>query len=124
MNNGAEQINLLKTFALISAILNILFGFGWLIYTIIGGLITCGFGCLFGVIPVINIIACVMDFISYNKLNEMNKTGTYSSVQFSSIFDIITILTGNIASMIFGIIGLVFLNNTEVKNYLAEKGIY
>ncbi|MCI0449387.1 MAG: hypothetical protein L0Y79_06325 [Chlorobi bacterium] len=104
--------------------MNLLFAIGWIIYTIVLGTFSCGIGCLFGIIPVINIIACVMDFIAYNKLNSQNHTGTYSSVQFAAIFDIVTIITGNAASMIFGIIGLVYLNNGELKNYMVQKGIY
>jgi len=119
-----DQINLLKIFSLISAMLNILFAIGWIVYTILGGIVTCGIACLFGIIPVINIIACVMDFISYNKLNNLNQSGTYSSVQFAAIFDIITFISGNIASMIFGIIALTYLNNAELKNYMVQKGIY
>lgn len=122
--NNSEQVNLLKTFALISAILNIIFGIGWIIYTIILGAMTCGIMCLFGLIPAVNIIACIMDFIAYTKLNNQNQTGTFGTVQFAAIFDIITILTGNIASMVFGIMALIFINNTEVKNYFTEKGIY
>ena len=123
MNNN-EQLNLLKIFFLISGILNILFATGWSGYTLIGGLITCGIGCLFGAIPVINVIACVMDFVTYNRLNRMNKTGTYNTIQFTAIFDIVTILTGNVASMVFGIVALVFLNNEETKKSLKEAGIY
>lgn len=123
MNNN-EQLNLLRTFFLISGIVNGLYAFGWTGYTFIGGLISCGLGCLFGAFPIINIIACVMDFVAYNRLNSMNRSGTYSSVQFASIFDIATVLTGNVASMVFGIVGLVFLNNDEVKQYMKEKGIY
>ncbi|MBZ0201882.1 MAG: hypothetical protein K8I03_02570 [Ignavibacteria bacterium] len=123
MNNN-EQLNLLKIFFLISGILNILFAAGWGGYTLIGGLITCGLGCLFGAIPVINVIACVMDFITYNRLNRMNKTGTYDTIQFTAIFDIVTIITGNVVSMVFGIIALIFLNNEETKKSLKEAGIY
>ncbi len=123
MNNN-EQLNLLRNFYLISGILNGLLAFGWSGYTLIGGLVTCGLGCLFGAFPVINIIACVMDFIAYSRLNNMNRSGTYSTLQFASIFDIISILTGNVVSMIFGIIGIVYLNNEGLKNEMKQKGIY
>ncbi len=123
MNNN-EQLNLLKIFFLISGILNVLFATGWSGYTLIGGLITCGIGCLFGAIPIINVIACIMDFIAYNRLNRMNKTGTYNTIQFTAIFDIVTIITGNVVSMVFGIIALIFLNNEETKKSLKEAGIY
>ena len=119
-----EQLNLLKIFSIISAIVNIVFALGWIIYTIVLGTFSCGIGCVFGILPVINIIACIMDFVAYTKLNNLNRMGTYSSVQFAAIFDIVTILTGNAASMIFGIIGLIYLNNGEIKNYMVQKGIY
>lgn len=123
MNNN-DQLNLLRIFFLISAILNILYGLGWSGYTLVGGLITCGLGCLFGALPVINIIACAMDFVSFNRLNKMNRTGTYGTIQAAAIFDIISILTGNIASMVFGVMTLFFLNNEEVKNEMRQRGIY
>ncbi len=123
MNNN-DQLNLLRIFYLISGILNVGCALGWSGYTLIGGLVTCGLGCLFGALPVINIIACVMDFISYSRLSKMDRSGTYSTLQFTSIFDIITILTGNIFSMIVGIVGLVFINNEEFKRDMRSKGIY
>lgn len=123
-NNSIEQLNLARTFFLVSAIINIVFGIGWMIYTVIFGIFTCGIMCLFGIIPVINIVACIMDFIAYNKLNGMDQRGTYGTVQFAAIFDIITIITGNLASMIFGILILINMSSPEMKNYFVEKGIY
>ena len=123
MNNN-DQLNLLRIFALVSGILNIAYALGWSGYTIIGGLITCGFGCLFGAVPVLNIIAAIMDFIVYSRLTNLNRSGTYSSMQFAGVFDIISVLTGNIFSMCFGIVMLIVLNNDEAKQYLREKQIY
>lgn len=123
MNNN-DQLNLLRIFFLISGILNIGYALGWSGYTLIGGLVSCGLGCILGAIPVFNIIACVMDFISYTRLSRMDRSGTYSTLQFTSVFDIITILTGNIFSMIAGIIGLIFINNEEIKEFMKNKGIY
>ena len=54
----------------------------------------------------------------------MNRTGTYGTIQAAAIFDIISILTGNIASMVFGVMTLFFLNNEEVKNEMRQRGIY
>jgi hypothetical protein len=122
--NSNDQLNLLRIFALVSGILNIAYALGWSGYTIIGGLITCGFGCLFGAVPVLNIIAAIMDFIVYSRLTNLNRSGTYSSMQFAGVFDIISVLTGNIFSMCFGIVMLIVLNNEEAKQYLREKQIY
>jgi hypothetical protein len=75
-------------------------------------------------LPVINILTCVLDFIAYTRLNNLDKTGTFNSIQFASIFDFITFLTGNPASGIFGILNIVNMNKPEFKNFLVEKGIY
>lgn len=122
--NTDEQLNLIRTFALISAILNMIFAISWICYTLVFGLMTCGIMCIFGLIPAINIIACIMDFITYNKLNNRNQRGIFGTVQFTAIFDIVSVLTGNIASMIFGIFTLVYINNQDLKNHFIEKGIY
>lgn len=113
-----------RTFFLVSAIINILAFFGWGTSTIIGGIASCGIGCMMGFLPVINLVSCIMDFIAYNKLNSLNQRGTYGTVQTASIFQIITIVTGNIVSFIFGIIIMSYLGKDEIKNYLVEKDIY
>jgi hypothetical protein len=42
----------------------------------------------------------------------------------AAIMEIITILSSNIISMVFGIITLSYLNNENVIRFLKEKGIY
>jgi len=122
--NVPSEIQTSKIFFLISAIINILAFLGWGGTTLIGGVVTCGFGCLIGLLPIINVVGCVMDFIAYNKLNKLSVSGTFSTVQFASIIQIITILTGNVVSLIFGIITLQNFSKDTVKNFLQEKGIY
>lgn len=118
------NLNTLRTFFLISGILNAICFISWGGYTIISGLVVCGLGCIFGFLPAISLVACIMDFIAYSKVNGMNKTGTYGSAKFAAIMDIVTILTGNIISMVFGIMSLSYLNDPEMKNYLQQRGIY
>ena len=113
-----------KTFFLVSGILNILGFLGWGTSTIIGGISTCGFGCLLGFLPVINIVSCIMDFIAYNKLNTLNQKGTFSTIQTASIFQIVTILTGNIVSFVFGIINLNNFGKEQVGDFLKQREIY
>ena len=119
-----SELQTSKTFFLISGIVNILVLLGWGGTTIFTGLVTCGIGCLFGVVPIINIVSCILDFMAYSKLNNLDTPGTYKSLQFASILEIVTILTGNIVSLIFGVINLNNLNSIAVKNFLNEKGIY
>ncbi|MDZ4712884.1 MAG: hypothetical protein SGI89_11255 [bacterium] len=118
------ELQTAKTFFLVSGILNILGFLGWGTTTVIGGIATCGAGCLMGFLPVINIVSCIMDFIAYNKLNNLNQKGTFSTVQTASIFQIVTILSGNIVSFVFGIITLNNIGKESVKNFLQEKEIY
>ena len=113
-----------RTFFLVSGILNILAFLGWGTTTLIGGIATCGAGCLIGFLPAINIISCIMDFIAYNKLNTLNQRGTFSTVQTAAIFQIVTIITGNVVSFVFGIITISNLNKEEIRTYLTEKQIY
>ncbi|MBS1517019.1 MAG: hypothetical protein JSS91_02940 [Bacteroidetes bacterium] len=113
-----------KTFFLVSAIINILGFLGWGTSTVIGGAFTCGLGCLMGFLPVINIISSIMDFIAYNKLNTLNQKGTYSTIQTASVFQIITILTGNVVSFVFGILIMNYIGKEENINFLKEKEIY
>lgn len=113
-----------KTFFLISGILNVLGFLGWGGTTLAGGIASCGFGCLLGFLPAVNIISCVLDFIAYSKLTNMNQTGTFSTIQTAAIFQIITIMTGNVVSFVFGIINLNNFGKEEVKVFLKEKGVY
>lgn len=119
-----SEIQTSKTFFLISGIVNILILLGWSGGTIISGLVTCGVGCLIGFIPLLNLAACIMDFLTYNKLNSLDRGGTFNSMQVAAILDIVTIITGNIISLVFGIVILSYLNNEKLISYLKEKGIY
>lgn len=122
-----SQLQTAKTLFLVSGILNILFLLGWGGTSILGGFISCGVGCLFVFLPVLNIVVCILDFMSYdklNKLNKLNKSGTYQTIHLTAILEIITILSGNIISFVFGIIILNSISNPEVQGFLKDKGIY
>lgn len=119
-----SELNTAKIFFLISGILNALAVAGWGGTTILGGISTCGIGCVLGFLPVINLVACILDFIAYSKLNNLNQPGTAGSVKNAAIMDIVTILTGNVVSLIFGILNLQYINQPHVDNYLRERNIY
>ncbi|HMS66402.1 MAG TPA: hypothetical protein PKD83_14255 [Ignavibacteria bacterium] len=119
------ELHTARTFFLVSGILNIIGFFGWGSSTIIGGIFSCGIGCcLTGFLPVINIVSCIMDFLAYNKLNNLNQTGTFNTIHTAAVFQIVTIITGNVVSFIFGIIIMSYLNRDSIKTFLQEKGIF
>lgn len=124
MYNMPSELQTAKTFFLVSGIINILGFLGWGTSTVIGGAFSCGLGCIVGILPVLNIISSIMDFIAYNKLNTLNRTGTYSTIQTASVFQIVTILTGNVVSFVFGIITLNNIGGDSIKSFLHERGIY
>ncbi|HRE39806.1 MAG TPA: hypothetical protein PLG90_00600 [Ignavibacteria bacterium] len=123
-----QDLKTAKTFFLISAILHICYFFGigtsLLFSGVIAGIFSCGTGCFVVIIPIINIVACVMDFIAYNKLNTLNAPDTYKTMYNAAIFDIISIVTGNIISLVFGILILQNLKKEENIAFLKDKGIY
>ncbi len=119
-----NQLNVLKVLFLISGILNLISAVVWLGNTIAGAVAFCGLGCVIGVLPVINTIACVLDFMVYNRLKNFNKSGTYGLIKFASIFDIIVVLTLNVTGTVFGIIALVMISKPEVKQEMVDRGIY
>jgi hypothetical protein len=124
MYNMPSELQTAKTFFLVSGIINILGFLGWGTSTVIGGALSCGLGCIVGILPVLNIISSIMDFIAYNKLNTLNRTGTYSTIQTAAVFQIVTILTGNVVSFVFGIITLNNIGGDSIKSFLHERGIY
>lgn len=119
-----NQLNVLKTLFLVSGILNGITAIVWIANTILGAVAFCGLGCVVGVLPVVSVIACIFDFMVYNRLDKMHKTGTYNTIKFAAIFDIIAILTLNITSTVFGIIALVMISKPEVKQEMVNRGIY
>ena len=122
--NTPSELESGKIFFLISGIVNILIFLGWGTNTIIGGIFTCGIGCILGIFPVINIIGAVMDFMAFNKLSHLNMQGTHSTIYNASVMQIVTIVTGNIISLIFGILNIQNFQKEHVKIFLREKGIY
>ncbi len=64
MNHLPSELQTAKTFFLVSGIINILGFLGWGSTTVIGGIASCGVGCLAGFLPVINLISCIMDFMA------------------------------------------------------------
>ncbi len=119
-----SELRISKALYLTSAIINIIYaGFG-LIGTIIFGSLTCGIGCLSIILPVFCTIVAVLDYIAYDKLNNLDQKNTFNSLQTAAILEIITVLVGNMIVMVLGIINLLHLQKREVREFLINKNIY
>ena len=80
-----------KIFFLISGIINILIMLGWgrsffvHSFPINGFSPACGMGCFTGFLPLLNAACCVMDFISYAKLNGSHQKGLYNTIKTAAV---------------------------------------
>lgn len=122
MNN--KQLGSIKVLFLVSGILNLLTAVSWMLLTVLGTITTIILGCGAFLVTVIVIAACIFDFINYNRLNKLNRTGTFRSIKIAAWLDIGVIFSLNITSFILGIIILNKLSNPETIQELKEKGIY
>ncbi len=118
-----KNLGMIKILFLVSGILNLLTAITWLMLTFVGTITTIILGCGGFILVLISAAACIFDFICYNRLNRLYKTGTLRTIQIAAVLDILAIFTLNITSVIFGIIILVKLSNPEVKQELIQSGI-
>ena len=107
-------INVIAWTTLISGIVNLFWGLaasGTALATIVG------FICV--PLTILPTILGVFELIYAAKLFSNPPQPMQPSTNIA-IFEIVTVLTGNVFSMAVGILSLVFYNDTVVKNYFAE----
>ncbi|MBI9045203.1 MAG: hypothetical protein JEZ06_12005 [Anaerolineaceae bacterium] len=101
---------------LVNGILNILWSFGFTIAVIFGslgiGLLCAPITLMPGVLGIFEIIAAA------NLLSTPAKP--VKNFQIISILEIVTIVFGNVISMIVGILNLILYNDIEVRSYFTE----
>lgn len=119
-----SELRTSKVLYLISSIINILYAGLSLIGAMIFGAFTCGCGCTTIIVSIFCTVVAVIDYIAFDKLNNLDQPNTYNTLQTAAILEIITILTGNMIVMVFGIINLVHLQRQDVKEFLINKNIY
>jgi len=122
--NEHKNAGVLKGLFLVSGILNLVTTIVWLLLTMVATVTIAILGCGGVLLALISAAACITDFICYNRLNKMNRTGTFKTIKIAAVLDICVIFTLNITSVIFGFIILNMLSKPETKQELTEKGIY
>lgn len=111
------DIGMLRTFFIISLVVNAIATLAWLVSTILGGMATCGIGCLLIVIPVVTGAALTLDAMALQKFNRPDaKTGSF--LRTAAIMDIVAGAVGMSAvPLVMGILCLIQLGKPESQNY-------
>ncbi|HMQ98271.1 MAG TPA: hypothetical protein PKE39_04540 [Ignavibacteria bacterium] len=119
-----KKLGSFKVLFLVSGILNLLTAVSWVLITVLATVTFTALGCGGFLITLICAAACTFDFICYNRLSKMNRTGTYKTIRIAAILDICVIFTLNITSVVFGMVILAKLNNPDTMQELMQNGIY
>ena len=114
-HNKPGRVQAIAIMMLVNGILNILYGFGVTAAIVLG---TLGIGLLCAPITILPSVLGIFEIITANKLLS-NPARNPANIQLIAILEIVAIVTGDVVSLVVGILNLVFLNELDVKNYLA-----
>ena len=110
---------------MVGGILAILGGIAYMIYYFLVVLATLGIGlCMLPIIlfPIYSIVMGIMALIKGIQLLGSNPIPAYETAKTTSIMQIVNIICGDLVNLTLGILNLVFLNDTEVKNWIRSQG--
>lgn len=118
-NQFPSNLNVVAIFQLIIGILEVIGSIIGGLYVLAIGILTFGIGLLLIFIPLIFLIVGICSIIS--GMNGINKKTTYGFSMFVAISQMCMILMCDVLSFVSGLIGVIFLNNEESKNYFRNK---
>jgi hypothetical protein len=104
--------NNLRTHFMIAAIAN---GVGFIagcIGVVVGGVASCGIGCLFFFLPLVNVAVMIFDILAMSKVAQPPSPKTYSFLKMVSIFDLFACFA--VVPLIMGVLNLQILGKPEV----------
>jgi hypothetical protein len=115
MNAETLAVNNLKTYFLVSAIANAVAIVVGGISVLLTGLATCGIGCVFIFLPLINTTVMVFDIIAYSKASEPPSPEIYSFLRMAAILDLLACFF--LVPLVMGILNLQILGRPEIYAY-------
>lgn len=118
---ATEILKTMKTYFIVSAVTNGLLALIWLATALLIGVSTMGCGCVFVLVPILNIVAIVFDIMSISKLSAPPSPSNYSTIKIATIMDMVSALTCNIIALIMGILNIQNLGRNEVKEYFHAQ---
>jgi hypothetical protein len=110
------MVTALTIMTLINGILNILYALGFTAAIVLG---TFGIGLLCAPLTILPAILGIFEILYAVKLLS-NPPQPVKPSQTLAVLEIVCIITGNVISMVVGILALVFYNDTSVKDYFAR----
>jgi hypothetical protein len=115
VENVQVLVNNIRTHFLIAAIGNGIAALIGTIWVIVAGAATCGIGCLFFFLPLINVAVMATDLIAMSKVQQPPSPSLYSFLKMASIFDIFACFA--IVPLVMGILNLQVLGKPEIHTY-------
>jgi hypothetical protein len=120
MEDVSLALNNSRTYFMVSGIANaVVFMIGAVSVTM-AGVATCGLGCLFIVLPLINVTVMIFDFIAISKIQQPPSPSNYSFLKMAAIFDMFSCAA--IVPLIMGILNLQLLGRPDVHAYFHQGG--
>lgn len=116
MNKKPSLVQAIEIMTIASGILNILAA---LTITTLTVVLTIGVGLLCVPVTLLPIVLAIFEIINGVNLTKLKAQNT----KLLAIFQIASILWGNVFSMVIGILILVFLQDDEVEAYFAEHNM-
>jgi hypothetical protein len=114
-NHSPFDSKKIKKLLLISIAGNIIFLFAYEIIALVVGIGTYGVFCFLVFLPVLNVISLIMDLRAYFKMKNPVPDQIISTLQFTAILEIGTTATGNIISLITGVLILTNLEKASIS---------
>lgn len=118
MENVKILVDSIRTHFLIAAIGNGIAFVAGTIGVLVGGLASCGVGCLFFFLPLISLGVMITDLISMSKLKQTPSPSVYSFLKMAAIFDIFACFA--LVPLVMGILNLQALAKPEVHAYFHD----
>ncbi len=120
MDAVQSSLDTSRTYFLICGIVNLVAGGLWATMTLIGGLMTCGLGCLLVFLPMIHLTVMIFDFVAVSRFSSPPTPGTLTFLKVAAILDIIAGLA--VVPLILGILNLMLLSRPEVGAHFHRTG--
>ena len=112
------DVGSMKTFFLVSLIVNAVATLIWIVSALGAGIATCGIGCVLIVIPIVSGVAIVLDSMALSKMGQAPSPATHGFLKTAAILDIVSgVVSVGVIPLVMGILCLINLGKPDVQRY-------